>query len=349
MQESTTSTSWRTQLGEMIHEVSAREQLAEQIGVNPITLMRWAASTSSPRLQEIQALLRALPDRQGFKQALLRELLGTDADGLQTSTSPSSWGDGERSGLQIPSGFYADTLRAARDMPQRFWTIVPLVLRQMLTQLDPKRMGMEVIVAQCMPPRSDGKVHSLHERVGQGTPPWPNNYPEEKNLFLGAESLAGYAVAQGHWVATTGADQQAEVLPSKEVPNPYEVSMAAFPVVLEGNVAGCLLVSSTQIGYFTRERLQLIDNYADLVRLAFRDADFYPPSAIELGVMPHWRVQLQRFSTLRQRVALVQREARQSERLLDALAAERLVRQQLEAEFLQLQGEKAAAHEFSRI
>ena len=346
MQKSTSADaqSWRVQLGEVIREVSMREQLAERIGVSPITLIRWAAETSSPRLPEIQALLRALPDRQSFRQSMLRELLGADLIGAEISSPP--YPEEEARELRIPWNFYWETLRAGRDTPDRFWTICSLVLRQMLTQLDPQRLGMEVIVAQCMPSRSDGKVHSLHECIGMGTPPWPHSSPVEKNLFLGAESLAGYALATGHWVATNGADQQEELLPSKEAPHPFEVSMAAFPIILQGNVAGSLLVSSTQVRAFSKERLLLIDDYADLVRAAFRDGDFYPISAIDLGIMPDFRVQLQYFSTLQARVQLLLRESRRSELLLGILAAEQLVRQQLEGEFLQLQAEEAP-HEYS--
>ena len=349
MQKSTSADahSWRMQLGEMIRELSVRERLAERIGVNPITLMRWAADTSSPRLQEIQRLLRALPDQESFRQSMLRELLGADLAGTEISSPPDLREEPRE--MRIPWNFYRETLHAVRDTPQRFWTICSLVLRQMLTQLDPKQLGMEVIVAQCMPPRDDGKVHSLHECIGMGTPPWPNSYPEEKNLFLGAESLAGYALATGHWVATSGAGQQAELLPSKEVPHPFEVSMAAFPIILQGNVAGSLLVSSTQVRAFSRDRLLLIDDYADLVRAAFRDGDFYPTSAIELGIMPHWSVQHRYFSTIQERIQLLLKEARRSERLLDILTAEQQVRQQLEEELLQLQAEKEAPHEYSSI
>lgn len=330
MHEVESSKSWRAMLRELIQEPKERGRLAAHLGVNPTTLMRWAANASNPRMHEIRALLGVLPD----KQPLLRELLGADAADL-AGTAALLAGIARQPGadvrdLVIPTNFYAETLRASRDAPQRFWTISSLILSQMLTQLDPQQLGMEIVIAQCMPAR-DGKVRSLRERIGLGTPPWPG-YLEEKTLFMGAESLGGYAVAHGHWVAIPDVRQRESFLPVKDVP--FEVSLAAFPILLEGNIAGCLLASSTQAGYFAGERLQLLDDYADLVRLAFCDVEFSPVSTIELGIMPPWVAQQQYFASFRQRVAAVMREARLSGRVVDALAAEQLVRAQLEKELL---------------
>lgn len=44
-----------------------------------------------------------------------------------------------------------------------------------------------------MPVSSEGKVRSLRESMGVGTPPWPGDL-EHQAMFLGAESLAGYVV-----------------------------------------------------------------------------------------------------------------------------------------------------------
>lgn len=339
MHEAESSKTWREMLGEIIQEPKERGRLSAHLGVNPTTLMRWAANTSNPRMHEIRALLSVLPD----KQPLLRELLGADAAELAGTAALLAGisrqpGAGVRD-LVIPTNFYAETLRASRDAPQRFWTISSLILSQMLAQLDPQRLGIEIVIAQCMPAR-DGKVRSLRDRVGLGTPPWPG-YLEEKTLFMGAESLGGYVVAHGHWVAIPDVRQPESFLPVKEAP--FEVSLAAFPILLEGNIAGCILASSTQTGYFAGERLQLLDDYADLLRLAFCDMEFYPTSTIELGIMPPWVVQQQYFVSFRQRVAAVMREARLSERVVDALAAEQVVRTQLEQELLER--EKGDTHD----
>ena len=338
MHETATSTTWRAHLGEIIREKDEREQLAARIGVNPATLVRWSTNATNPRLNEIRALLRAVPEQ------LLREQLEADILGLSGDVALPAGGldqDAEEArDLVIPERFYANTLRVPRDAAERFWTVCNLILRQMLDQLDPTMAGLEVVVAQCMPPRT-GKVRSLLESVGQGTPPWTDSYPQEKNSFLGAESLAGHAVAHGHWAATTRSSPQTKFLPYKA--GPYEESAAAFPIVLDGKIGGCLIVSSTARDFFTWDRLQLIDDYADLCRLAFCDDDFYPPSSIELGIMPDWEVQSRAFSTLPQRVKALLREAHLADQVLDALTAVQMVRQQLEGEFLHPPLEKEAS------
>jgi hypothetical protein len=52
-------------------------------------------------------------------------------------------------------------------------------------------------------------------------------------------------------------------------------------------VAGCLLFSSTQPGFFTPERARLIAKYAHLALEAFDEHNFYPPERIELRWMPN--------------------------------------------------------------
>jgi hypothetical protein len=286
----------------------------------------------------------------GTWQELLRELLWEDGEREQSSAPAEGvcptvllWGAGtprdhEGPGrARIPTRFYAEALRAARDTEQRFWTVSSLVLHQMLIQLDPQRLGMEITLACCMPPRSDGKVRSLC-CVCQGTPPWTAVYLQEKPLLLGAESLAGYAIAQGRGVATGGPGRRPEQTDWLGGSNPFARSQAAFPVSLWGNIAGCVLATSTQGGHFTPARLRLLGEYATLLRVAFRDADYYPPDAIALGPLPPWGEQQPYFSGLELRSRALQQQALGEERVLDALTAAGMVRQEIEAELLRLAG-----------
>src|SRR5206468_2142891 len=91
---------------------------------------------------------------------------------------------------EIPSEFYTRVLNALATDPkiQRFWSISNLILQQALGQLDPNHLGLAITVVQCMPPSADGKIHSLRERAGHGTPPWHMNL-EQHAIFLGQESL----------------------------------------------------------------------------------------------------------------------------------------------------------------
>ena len=149
-------------------------------------------------------------------------------------------------------------------------------------QLDSARLGTEIIVVICMPPRG-GKVRSLLEKVGMGTRPWRGDL-QNKRQFLGAESLAGYAVTAGHQAVVQDIERESSLLPIHHVQ--FEKSVAAFPIVVEGAVAGCMVVSSTQLNFFLPERLALLAQYADVLSLAFRSEAFYPPSSIELRIMP---------------------------------------------------------------
>jgi GAF domain-containing protein len=102
-------------------------------------------------------------------------------------------------------------------------------------------------------------------------------------LFLGVESLSGTAVETRH-VASNDNLRTNKNNPS--VQDAFEVSAAAHPIRLEGRIAGCLLASSTQEGYFSQQRLSLLATFSDLLALAFDKHEFYPIEQISLRVMP---------------------------------------------------------------
>ena len=52
---------WRTLLSKMTHASQERQRLAQALGVNPITLSRWANNTSHPHRETLRALPDALP------------------------------------------------------------------------------------------------------------------------------------------------------------------------------------------------------------------------------------------------------------------------------------------------
>ena len=58
--------------------------------------------------------------------------------------------------------------------------LIPSEIRK---QLDPERIGMSISVVRCMPPKN-GKIRSLRESEGLGTPPWGGDL-EERALLLG--------------------------------------------------------------------------------------------------------------------------------------------------------------------
>jgi len=134
--------------------------------------------------------------------------------------------------------------------------------------------------------------------MGRGTPPWLADL-EHLALFLGVESLAGYVVQKQR--PTSIEDLRGEsLLPAYQTE--FEISAAAYPIILEGRIAGCLLASSTQIAYFTQQRVALLGAYSDIISTILAKQDFYPPEMIELKPMASLEKQRQYLSTFRQRV-----------------------------------------------
>jgi citrate lyase synthetase len=106
--------------------------------------------------------------------------------------------------------------------------------------------------------------------------------------------------------------------------------------MLEGNVAGCVLVSSTQPNYFLQSQQTLIQSYADLIALAFEPDEFYDTRHIELGLVPFQEVQRSYLSGFRQRLNETMLQATKIQQPLTIFQAEQIVWQQFEEELLRL-------------
>lgn len=325
MQEATT---WRELLGSIIQDPQERRRLANELGVNPVTLTRWVNGESSPRSQSIQRLLNALPQH---RKALFDQLF--DEFGVliaETEDTPT-----EDSLYKIPSEFYIRVLRTRATIPQvlRFSSLCDLILQQALEQLDPNRVGIAATVVRCMPPTADKKIHSLRESVGRGTPPWESNL-DQQAILLGAESLAGNAVSLARLIVNQDLSEKQSLSPGYH--GQGEESAGAAPIMLEGKVAGCLLVSSSQTNYFHQSRQVLIESYADLLALAFESAEFYDIRQIELGLVPFQDVQKLYLARFRQRLSETMFRATKNQQPLTIFEAEQIVWQQFEAEMLGL-------------
>jgi transcriptional regulator with XRE-family HTH domain len=305
-------------------DAQERQRLASTLGINPATLTRWVNNETNPRPQNLRELLKALPgQRHELFPLIIEEFpdFATDAQEFEQDHSPT----------RIPSEFYArvlDTYSRTR-RAQRFWTVSNLVLTQALGQLDPNSLGMAITVAQCMPPSRGQKVRSLREVAGRGTPPWQSTLTQVA-LLLGMESLAGYAVTKGRPFSAESRSDRLGFYPIRwEV---WEESAVACPIWFEDRIAGCLLVSSTQQKYFLPSRQALIEQYAQLIMLAFEPEDFYELGDIQLAIMPSLEVQQARAANFRQRLSNIMLEANRSQQTINVEQAERLAWQQLEEE-----------------
>jgi GAF domain-containing protein len=327
------TSAWQELLGEIIeHNPAERERLANAIGVRSITLTRWARRESDPRQPNLRLLLRALPadQRELFSHVLEQEYPGILHEASQEAIAPAF------SPFDLPYGFVNEVLSARAHTPGnlRYWTISHQILQHALRRFDSGHGGIAVTIPRCMPRRSDGKVRSLREHMGLGTPPWESDL-KPKIMFLGAESLAGYVVMKGHAVAIPDTAVNS-VIPAIQVD--YEVSAAAAPIRYEGKVAGCLLFSSTQSDFFSEpELLELIQGYANLVALAFDPGEFYPPEHIALSLMPPLEIQRGYFASFQQRVRQRFLEMASTQHVAHLYQqAEQLVWQELEEIFINL-------------
>ena len=318
--------SWRDLLKELIRDVQVRQRIIAELEINPITLNRWIQGESKPRPRSLRRLLFALPEYREDLSALFEEE-------FDDFTAETREGVVQNVALTIPAEFYKRVLHTLSAIPStlRFSSLCDLILQQAIEQLDPHGQGVAVIVASCMPPSSLQKIRSLRERAGRGTTPWPRDL-DQYAILLGVESLAGHAVSTGHLEVNQALGKLLSLsLGYKSV---WEESAAAVPIMREGKIAGCLLVSSAQLNYFPPERCTLIESYAELIALAFEAHDFYEPQQIELGFLPPYDVQQPYLFGFRQRVVQTMTQAIKQERLMNIVQAEQVVWQQIEEKLL---------------
>lgn len=317
---------WRELLGTIISNAQERQRIAQELGVRTITLNRWVRGESEPRPQNLRHLLSVLqPDHRDLLVEMLGENLGESQDPVADDTS-----------REIPSEFYSRVLsaRATTNETLRYWSISSLILQQALSQLDPDRLGLAITVVRCMRSAGSKKIRSLRESVGKGTAPWAGDL-EQRGMFLGAESLAGYVVTTCRPAQLQNILKDGLALPAHQVE--YEISAAAHPILYTGRIAGCVLISSTQPDYFvTSARNTLIGDYANLLALAIEPEEFYDPQDIELMIMPPHALQKEYFANFRQRVTQALRT-----KSMNNIEAEQYVWEQLEEELLQVQLERA--------
>jgi len=284
---------WRELLGRLIKDPQEKQRIANELGISLLTISRWVSGESNPRPHNLRLLLQALPRyRKEFLALIPLEFGDALNDILEVDIGS----------LEISSAFYARVLQASCHLPDvlRFTSICDMILQQALKHLDPNRVGMELTVVECMPPSSTGMIRSLREILGRGTPPWRREL-EQRMFLLGAESLAGYAIATGRSRVVQDRFSEEHLYPVRWMAG--EESAMACPIMRADRVAGCLLVSCTQTNYFLPERQDLLQNYAELLSVVFEPRQFYPLSCIALGRLPLYETQRPHFASFRLRMS----------------------------------------------
>lgn len=327
-------TSWREMLNDIIRDGQERQKIAGVVGINAVTLGRWASNTSRPRYQHLRRLLLALSQQH---RAEMQELIAQEFPDFPLGLELNK--QDEEQDL-ISSDLYARVFHTYASAPhaQRSWNVANLILRHALERLDPQQQGMAITLVQCIPPSEDGKVYSLRERMGFGTSPWPPNL-EPYAIFLGLGSLSGYVVGRcQHSVVQNRSKEQQGLRPIHW--DKWEKGAAAYPIYRESRVAGCLLVSSALPDYFSSHRQKLIEQYAELLSLVFEPGEFYPVEHINLRAMPEGTEQQPYLFTYRQRVSDMMLTVLRGNENIDVKHAEVLTWKEIEQEL----AEFAIAH-----
>ena len=319
-----TSQSWQTILQQVLKMSGERQRMATALGLSPMTLSRWANGESNPQRPHLVRLVQVVnPQYRDDLIEALEEAYSDIHSLLKEETLD-----------YVPAEFFAELLsvRTTTTESLRFWRISDLVLKQFLTQLDPNPLGMTISIVQCMPPsrKHGGKIRSLRERVGKGTYPWTADL-EHMALFLGMESLGGYASEARHIVNIDDLRKD-KLLPAYQFE--YEVSAAAHPIMFGGRIAGCLSASSTQVRYFTQQRQALVATFSNLASLAFDKSEFYDPKLIELRVMPKPEYQRPIIDSFRHRVSRALTTATHQRLHMTNQEAEQIVWSEIEDELL---------------
>lgn len=313
------SKTWRELLGKIISNTQERQRIAHALEVNAITLIRWATNKSTPRQDKLRQLLEILPR---YRQQFV-ELIRADYPHIFFERSMAS-----TISQEIPATFYTRVLNVHITSPLilRTSSLCTLILQQIQSHFDSSQASIAIFLAQCMQSRRDNKVHSLRKTFSRGSFPWTNL--EGHTFFLGAESQAGQAVTSGHPVLINSHQERIQLFPAHQ--DPQGESTLAYPLLFSNRIAGCLTIISTQRNYFSQAHLDLIQNYANLLILAFEDHEFYDLHDIELGVMPSSQAQLPLLTSFQQRVMQHMIKASQQHESITRSQAEIMSWQELE-------------------
>jgi hypothetical protein len=317
---------WQEFLGQLIANPQERARLVTALHVRPITLQRWIEGTSRPREENMRLLIKNIPKET---YPLFMRLLVADFPELLGEELP-----GERFLQGLPVEFYARALSNLALTPISIYqqSMQDLILQQALQHLDPDQCGLSVTLAVCVPPRSGGKVRSLHEVGGLATPPWPRTLVE-RPVLLGVESLIGYAIMHAHSCVVNSRDE-ATFFPVQWTE--HEQSTAAFPIFRHGRIVGGLIVSSTYEYFFTPPCLAVIENYTHLATCIFDTEESFDLNKIELRMMPPYTRQHPYFAGYNRRVSRKLVEANAIGQHITWQQARQLVWQDLEDVLLQV-------------
>ena len=319
---------WRDLLAEIIHNPHEKQRMAAALGINQVTLSRWANNQSRPRPQHHRKLLDAIPAerRQEFAELFAAEFPAAPGATVEEQ--------GEEPLEEIPSAFYGRVFSAYTSTPRdlRMTSILSLILQQMLSHLDIDREGLSISVALCTTPSPGQPVRTLHEVMGRGTSPF-GSHLNMQTYFLGVGTMAAFAVTYSRQLVIQNLREDKGF--AHFLRTDFEESAVACPIMFENGIAGCSIVSSTRLNFFTPVKQRLVQDYTNLMALAFSPGNFYESSQISLRLLPPPEKQQKYFAGFSQR--LIATIARPGGHGVTRAEAETITLREIEEEILSQQ------------
>jgi hypothetical protein len=315
---------WRDLLGRVATRPKERHRIAATLRINSITITRWIAGTSNPRIETLRALPRVLPQ---YREQLIT-LLKQEYPDLFTNEPIVDMQ------LSIPSDFYRQVLNTYAMDPERLRisSLAITILQQIIFQFDPDNSGFAALIAQCVAPTPGHKVRSLRVTLGYGGPSSTRRFINQ-TCFCGTESQAGRAALSAHPIIVQNPEDEQRIIPDQYVI--VHGSSLAIPLLQYDCIAGCACFVSPQRNYFSPERIGLLKHYANLLTTAFEQEEFYPLSDINLAMMPTRAQQETFLSDLQQRITARMLIPVPGSPPLSRLQAEQEILKEIEAELIQ--------------
>lgn len=259
------------------HDRSEIARVARELEVAENTIYRWMNGSSEPRPLHLRNLPDVLPEHRGTLSYAIRQ---TFPDALDTPFVAIQ---------EVSKEIYSQVLEQVYTIEEpetRFWHVSQTLFEYALTLLDGDKQGLAITYAALMPPGPTG-IHSLRESMMRGNEPWPPSF--ESKVFLGSNTLAGAAASTQRIQFWDSADESSRLLVEVDE---HEESACATPVMRGGSIAGVLIVSSTQSGFF-RDLMasKAVEEFARLLATALPDEKFYSYQYLNLRPMPALRKQ----------------------------------------------------------
>jgi hypothetical protein len=248
--------SWREVLKELCDTPQKKQEVAEKVGFVSIrTIDRWISGSTDPQKHEYIRNLAALSDELGE----LLEKQWPEAFSQQPTRLSI-----ER--ITLPEEFRRRILHAYAHTSRNVqrWTIYQLVSTQMIAHLDPDQTGLMIVYARL-------EMDTLHFLERSGSSIWITRQVHSETC---SEPWLVQAVKAARPFFVQSLPDAALSPPSCFVNADLIQSIGVFPLYRAGCLGGGILLASTKADFFTPVRQTLIEEYAYLLALAFRDQDF---------------------------------------------------------------------------